>query len=60
MRFLFLLSLLVPSLAFAEPPAPEPIEPQPVHAIALHGTPKYGPDFTHVEYVNPMRPKAVH
>ena len=44
--------------AFAESPIPEPIEPQPVHAIALHGTPKYGPDFTHVSYVNPDAPKG--
>jgi microcin C transport system substrate-binding protein len=23
------------------------------HAIAMHGEPKYGPDFTHFDYVNP-------
>lgn len=44
--------------AHAETPAPEPSAPQPVHAIALHGTPKYGPDYTHVEYVNPEAPKG--
>ncbi len=28
------------------------------HAIAMHGEPKYGPDFTHFEYVNPDAPKG--
>lgn len=28
------------------------------HAIALHGEPKYGPDFAHFEYVNPAAPKG--
>ncbi len=28
------------------------------HAIAMHGKPKYGPDFTHFEYVNPDAPKG--
>ncbi len=28
------------------------------HAIALHGEPKYGPDFSHFEYVNPDAPKG--
>ncbi len=28
------------------------------HAIALHGKPKYGPDFTHFDYVNPDAPKG--
>jgi peptide/nickel transport system substrate-binding protein/microcin C transport system substrate-binding protein len=29
-----------------------------VHAFAAYGAPKYGPDFTHFEYVNPDAPKA--
>ncbi len=33
-------------------------EPQPVHALAMHGEPKYGPDFTHFDYVNPDAPKG--
>lgn len=33
-------------------------EVKPVHAIALHGEPKYGPDFKHVDYVNPDAPKG--
>lgn len=30
----------------------------PRHAVALHGEPKYGPDFTHLGYVNPQAPKG--
>jgi microcin C transport system substrate-binding protein len=29
-----------------------------LHAIAMHGTPKYGPDFEHFDYVNPDAPKG--
>lgn len=28
------------------------------HAIAMHGEPKYGPDFTNFDYVNPDAPKG--
>jgi microcin C transport system substrate-binding protein len=28
------------------------------HALAMHGAPKYGPDFTHFDYVNPHAPKG--
>ena len=28
------------------------------HAIAMHGTPRFGPDFTHFDYVNPDAPKG--
>jgi len=28
------------------------------HAIAMHGEPKYGPDFKHFDYVNPEAPKG--
>ncbi len=31
---------------------------KPAHAIALHGTPKYSPDFKHLDYVNPNAPKG--
>ena len=31
---------------------------KPMHAIALHGEPKYPPDFEHVDYVNPNAPKG--
>lgn len=30
----------------------------PRHAIAMHGDPKYGPDFKHLDYVNPDAPKG--
>ncbi|MAA63439.1 MAG: hypothetical protein CL581_01480 [Alteromonadaceae bacterium] len=30
----------------------------PVHGIAMHGAPKYGPDFSHFDYVNPDAPKG--
>ncbi len=32
--------------------------PKVMHAIAMHGVPKYGPDFTHFDYVNPEAPKG--
>jgi microcin C transport system substrate-binding protein len=28
------------------------------HAMAMHGQPKYGPDFKHFDYVNPNAPKG--
>ncbi|MDE0310461.1 MAG: extracellular solute-binding protein [Acidiferrobacterales bacterium] len=31
---------------------------EPVHGIAMHGAPKYGPDFEHFDYVNPDAPKG--
>jgi microcin C transport system substrate-binding protein len=31
---------------------------KPVHGIAMHGAPKYGPDFKHFDYVNPTAPKG--
>ena len=30
----------------------------PAHAIAMLGTPKYGPDFTHLDYADPAAPKG--
>lgn len=30
----------------------------PVHGLAMHGEPKYGPDFRHFDYVNPGAPKG--
>ena len=30
----------------------------PTHGIALHGQPKYGPEFSHFDYVNPNAPKG--
>ena len=42
---------LAPVLGFAE-------EVTPRHGIAMHGDPKYGPDFTHFDYVNPDAPQG--
>lgn len=28
------------------------------HALAMHGTPKYGPDFSHFDYADPDAPKG--
>ena len=33
-------------------------QPTAVHAIAMHGSVKYGPDFKHFDYVNPDAPKG--
>lgn len=33
-------------------------QPQGSHALSLHGKPKYGPDFRHLDYVNPDAPKG--
>ncbi|HRI76840.1 MAG TPA: extracellular solute-binding protein [Alphaproteobacteria bacterium] len=38
--------------------APAASAPAPVHALAMHGAPKYGADFTHLEYTNPDAPKG--
>ena len=53
--------------ALAAPPVAPSAAPAPadgdftgrwVHAFAAYGAPKYGPDFTHFEYVNPAAPKG--
>jgi microcin C transport system substrate-binding protein len=51
MRLLLLIFLLGVA---AGPAAAETIHRS--HAIALHGEPKYGPDFRHFDYVNPAAP----
>ncbi len=33
-------------------------EGAPVHGIAMHGAPKYGPDFQHFDYADPNAPKG--
>jgi microcin C transport system substrate-binding protein len=42
---------LAPVLGFAQ-------EVTPRHGIAMHGDPKYGPEFQHFDYVNPDAPKG--
>ncbi|UCD68528.1 MAG: ABC transporter substrate-binding protein [Betaproteobacteria bacterium] len=53
--------LLAPavSLALSHPAAVAAAErTRPAHAIAMHGTPKYPPDFPHFDYINPDAPKG--
>ena len=52
LSFLFILCSV--SGAFAQ----DGMNVKPVHALAMHGEPKYGPDFTHFDYVNPDAPKG--
>lgn len=51
-RLLF--SLIVAAVFLSGSPA----EARPEHAIAMHGAPKYGPDFSHFDYANPNAPKG--
>ncbi|MEE8506906.1 MAG: extracellular solute-binding protein, partial [Kiloniellales bacterium] len=52
------LSLFLVSTARADERPGEPGHVHVAHAIAMHGEPKYGPDFTHFEYVSPDAPKG--
>ena len=49
------LSSLVLLLSISSTPAAAAKE---THALALHGEPKYGPDYKHFDYVNPTAPKG--
>lgn len=51
-----LLVLLLPALL--APFASGAAETVRVHGLAMHGAPKYGPDFRHFDYVNPDAPKG--
>ena len=57
-----LAALLLPLAALADghesAPDPKNQTVRRAHAIAMHGEPKYGPDFTHFEYANPSAPKG--
>jgi microcin C transport system substrate-binding protein len=50
---LLAVAALIPIPAFAQD-----ANVKPVGAIAMHGDPKYGPDFKHLDYVNPDAPKG--
>ena len=52
--------LIVPGIVPGAPAAAQTVEPRVhvAHAIAMHGAPKYGPDFAHFDYVNPDAPKG--
>ncbi len=45
--FAFLLGFIFPAQA-----------QEAAHGVSLYDTPKYGPDFTHYDYVNPDAPKG--
>jgi microcin C transport system substrate-binding protein len=51
-------TLLAWSAALALPAAAQDQTVKPVPALAMHGAPKYGPDFKHLDYVNPDAPKG--
>lgn len=57
MRRIFL-PLLALILSVAPALAQEYEGVAPVHGVAMHGDVKYGPDFTHFDYVNPDAPKG--
>ena len=46
------------AILLAVTPLAATADPAPTHAIAMHGQPKYGPDFSHFDYVNPNAPKG--
>ena len=51
---LVMVALLLPGIGAAQDGG----EVHRAHAIAMHGTPKYGADFEHFEYTNPKAPKS--
>ncbi|MHA1598516.1 MAG: extracellular solute-binding protein [Alphaproteobacteria bacterium] len=50
----FMIAVLTAAALFSGTSA----EAAPEHAIAMHGAPKYGPDFKHFDYANPNAPKG--
>ena len=56
MRLLAALVALLPLVLGSIPARAQ--APKPAHGIAMHGTPKYRPDFKHFDYVNPNAPKG--
>ena len=53
--FRALAGALVVAAPLASGPAPAAADG---HGIAMHGAPKYGPDFEHYDYVNPDAPRG--
>jgi microcin C transport system substrate-binding protein len=51
-------ALALPLAAAAPPASGQDQIVHKAHAIAMHGEPKYGPDFPHFDYVNPDAPKG--
>ena len=56
--FAVIAALLLPATASAQDQGTAAEKIHKAHAIAMHGEPKYGPDFTHFDYVNPDAPKG--
>lgn len=52
------LLLFLGGTAAADERTNEPDHVHVSHAIAMHGEPKYGPGFTHFDYLNPEAPKG--
>jgi microcin C transport system substrate-binding protein len=46
------------STVFTLPASAQDPDVKPMPGIAMHGEPKYGPDFKHLDYVNPDAPKG--
>ncbi|MEE2760805.1 MAG: ABC transporter substrate-binding protein, partial [Pseudomonadota bacterium] len=57
MRLLAAAVLVIVPL-FLGPIATHAQAPKPVHGLAMHGSPKYGPNFKHFDYVNSNAPKG--
>src|SRR5215510_11272165 len=51
-------TLLAWSAVFAGPAVAQDPNVKPTPGFAMHGDPKYGPDFTHLDYANPDAPKG--
>src|SRR5688572_28846267 len=58
LRRWFALALLVGLSALPGAPAQAQEDGTKVHALTLGDAPKYGPDFKHLDYVNPDAPKG--
>lgn len=56
-KFSLAVSVLVLGVGTSPVLSQDPSVP-PVHGVAMHGAPKYGPDFKHFDYVNPSAPKG--
>jgi microcin C transport system substrate-binding protein len=57
-RFFIVLLLFCPMAQAEDAVLASATDTVPAHGIAMHGDPKYGPDFKHFDYVNPDAPKA--
>src|SRR5262245_45306659 len=58
MRVAGILALLLVLAAPAPGPRAAPAPTRPAHGLSMYGDLKYGPGFTHFDYVNPRAPKG--